>query len=216
MMESPRDELEKLSAQLRLPLEPQKASDFESGFLDHRLRHTRFEARDLEILRAAPKAVTNLFQALQSAAKQNDNRRMALLDAALADGQRLLDDVAPILQQEWLLEQTVAQLRAQADSVAEHGRVEIEKLRHALAESERRSTEAVRTVEHLQAEIQRDMALLRSMEATIRSLEERAREQSAALDKTNGALVETLRSTSWRMTAPLRAIRRCVRPARHS
>lgn len=141
---------------------------------------------------------------------------MALLDAALADGQRLLDDVAPILQQEWLLEQTVAQLRAQADSVAEHGRVEIEKLRHALAESERRSTEAVRTVEHLQAEIQRDMALLRSMEATIRSLEERAREQSAALDKTNGALVETLRSTSWRMTAPLRAIRRCVRPARHS
>jgi len=84
----------------------------------------------------------------------------------------------------------------------------IGELDNALLEAE--STRA--QIEHLSSENSSQKETIRSLEQTIQSLEQTIATQQASLSNSAEATARILNSTSWRVTAPLRAIRRSVFP----
>jgi hypothetical protein len=231
LMEAPRRELQRISQQLELPLDDARADEFEQEFLESGLRHTRFEAQDMDIVRSAPRQVRECFGALQCAAANDGAELSATVESALADAQRYLDDVAPITEYVSRMEHLVARLR---EENASH-KASSEDLQRALGECEARVQSANTTIEVLNGENRLNATIsgmtatidtmgttintmgttIDTMGSTIRSLEDSANARVAALEEANRTIAGILQSTSWRLTAPIRALRRCL-PMRRS
>lgn len=137
LLEAPRSELQRLASKLALPLDPQRLSEFENDFIDNRLRHTRFEASDLENTQSAPRQVKELFAALRLAATSSDERDSAVSETVLCQAQRYLDDVAPVLRYQWRIERKLSELTMEVATDRER----IDALQQALDESESRAHE---------------------------------------------------------------------------
>ncbi|MGF6371289.1 hypothetical protein OKW40_004039 [Paraburkholderia sp. RAU6.4a] len=252
LMEEPRGELERISRQLCIPLDTHRASEFEKEFLDGKLQHTKFEARDLELVHAASRQVKRLFSALQSTAARYDPGQDPVYETALMDAQHYLEDLAPILRHAWQIEQQLTQFHAEIESYKQRvdglqndlnesresdrqhvealkhdldgcrldsealqhdldeRRSEAEALHHDLDERRSEAEAAMSTIVKLNAESQLQKATIDSLTATIQSMDESAAKQAAALEQSNRTITALLHSTSWRITAPLRVVRRYV------
>lgn len=218
LMDSPSQELEKVSRQLGLPLNSQSVIEFEREFLDDVLRHTRYTPRDLTLVRSAPRQVKELFAALELAAGAADARHTPELSASVENGQRYLEDIAPLLRYGWRVERQVEQLNATiADDnlrLAELGKA-VDEGRQAVdakhVQIEQLCSENVArqdAIHSLRDELRSRDEALRAREEEIRSLEELTEKQQVELSHSAFANEQILKSTSWRVTAPLRAIRR--------
>jgi hypothetical protein len=304
LMDSPGRELARIAAHLGLELDSERLNVLEEEFLDDGLRHSRFAALDLEVVRSAPRQVKELFSALEIASLDTNSANAVRLDAAIAGAQRYLEEIAPLLRYEWqvdrqtqklqqtlteyarrsedltsiiqdreiaaetahlhtqqltaenanhrekiqTLEQRIEQLlsdqfASQEKFQALEQRIEqllgdqfvsqetiqalerrIEQLLgdqfapqeklHALEQRAQDLTEAnaaredsLRSLEERVAQLVRENA---SQRGTIQSLEQNAIFQAAELLRSEEAVARILESTSWRLTAPFRAIRRCV------
>lgn len=204
LMDSPSQELEKVSRQLDLPLNSQAVAEFEQDFLDDVLRHTRYTPRDLTLVRSAPRQVKELFAALELAAGAADPQHTAELSASVENGQRYLEDIAPLLHYGWKIEQQVEQLNATISDdnrrLAELGNV---------VDEERQVVDAEHMqIERLSSENVAQQNTIRSLRDELRSLEELTEKQQVELSHSAFTNEQILKSMSWRVTAPLRAIRR--------
>jgi hypothetical protein len=107
LLDQPTAELERIAAQLSLPLDARLFEEYSATFLEDGLRHTRFEAQDLSLVRAAPRAVRELYSALDVACRHGMTGSPAL-DVALDNAQQFLADVAPMLRYETRVYQHIA------------------------------------------------------------------------------------------------------------
>ncbi len=107
LLDQPAAELERIAAQLSLPLDPRLFEEYRATFLEDGLRHTRFQAQDLSLVRAAPRAVRELYGALDAVCRHGMTGSAAL-DAALDNARQFLADVAPMLRYEARVYQHIA------------------------------------------------------------------------------------------------------------
>ncbi|WP_133650900.1 sulfotransferase family protein [Paraburkholderia flava] len=217
VMASPRSELERISQLLELPIDAQRFSDFQSEFLDSQLQHSRFEAGDLDVVRSAPRQVSSLFQAMQTTASVVDEMHAPIPEMVLAESQRFLDDLEPILRHEWRLEQQHSQLSTETAGY----RQRVEELQHALHESEAQTRESLDTTtrlyaqaEQLHVEIRQCRETIGSMADRMQSIQNDAVAAHNALEQATHIVSAMQRSTSWRLTAPLRAARKLISSGR--
>lgn len=265
LMDDPTRELSRVSQATGLPLSASDVEEFEHEFLESELRNSRFSATDLDVVRSAPPQVKAVVSAMQRAAAAEFDVHAPELSAAVEEGRRYLDSIAPLLLHEWRLVRHVEEMTpALADALAR-----IETLQRMLRESEERAAAALRETEeraaqalresearaaselavrdeavisltqwvadgnrgiqehahHLEASLryandlksQTDFQAARieelevAREADRRALEvaaARANAQEAALQRADNDIAQMIASTSWRITAPLRAFRR--------
>jgi hypothetical protein len=132
LLDEPVAQLSRMANDLSLSLDANRASNFESDFLDGPLRHTRYSTRDVEMLNTASRQLKALYAALQIYFAQTNDESSSAFSSALTDAEQYLDDIAPILRYQWLLEKEAQQVEAklQADSA------EIKKLQDLAGEHE--------------------------------------------------------------------------------
>jgi hypothetical protein len=196
LMDSPSQQLERISRQLGLPLNSQAVIEFEREFLDDMLRHTRYTPRDLTLVRSAPHPVKELFAALELAADAEDIRLISELGAAVENGQRFLEEIAPLLLYGWTIERQVEQLSSENVTRLDT----IHSLRDELGSRDdtlRMREEVIRPLEEL----------IEKQNAEISNLKKLIEKQQVELAHSVFTNEQILKSTSWRVTAPLRAIR---------
>jgi len=132
LLDNPRGELERMAKQLGLPLGAQQAEEFGREFLEEGLRHTRFHARDLDVIRSAPHSVKKLFVALQVAAGTGGGEEE--LEAAVESGRQYMADLAPLLSLEMRVHQHIVGLNT---AIAQRDQ-QLTQLRAAVTERDNR------------------------------------------------------------------------------
>jgi hypothetical protein len=132
LLDNPRGELERMATQLGLPLAAHQAEEFGREFLEEGLRHTRFHARDLDVIRSAPHSVKKLFVALQVAASTGGGEEE--LEAAVESGRQYMADLAPLLRLEMRVHQHIVGLNT---AIAQRDQ-QLTQLRAAVTERDNR------------------------------------------------------------------------------
>lgn len=209
LMDNPRRELSRVATELDLPLVEASLAEFEQEFLDSDLRHSHFAPPDLELVRSAPRQVKALYRALNDAASTMDHDAQKI-DAIIDEGSRYLEDTAPLLRNAWRLEQEIRRLDAAA--------VERDAQIHQLTEQLARCNKEVESLRHqsralideAHGDIDRSLAELHSSQQLIGSLRATVSDQQDQLARAGEEMATVLASTSWRISAPLRALKRLV------
>ncbi|VWB95250.1 lipopolysaccharide biosynthesis protein-like protein [Burkholderia lata] len=227
LLDAPQSELTRISSELGLPLIESEAATFAREFIDGDLRHTRFAAEDLDLLHSAPRQVKALFAALDESVRSRLPADNPLLADAASDARIYLDDISPLLRYEWQLDRQfhLTQASEQANDTALHDH---QRATDALNATIASLNETIHVMEQQQqawsnalqsAHTERNDARNRQeeLEAQLRSTHEaladttsRMVTASAELDDMRRSQIEILRSKSWRMTSPLRAIKRLI------
>ncbi|MDN7847516.1 sulfotransferase family protein [Burkholderia seminalis] len=203
LLDAPRQELARISSELGLPLIESAIDSFEKEFVDGGLRHTRFTRQDLDSLRSSPRQVRELFSALDETIRNRLPSDNAMLDQAVERARRYLTDVSPLLKYEWELDchsktlnAAVASLNESVVSLNESVRVS-EHERDVLSDELRMAnvdrTDAYNRLDEAETELSATRSAVAALESDVVSM----RELNA----------EMLSSTSWRITAPLRAVK---------
>ncbi|WP_412526604.1 hypothetical protein [Burkholderia lata] len=227
LLDAPQSELTRISCELGLPLIESEAATFAREFIDGDLRHTRFAAEDLDLLHSAPRQVKVLFAALDESVRSRLPADNPLLSDAARDARIYLDDISPLLRYEWQLDRqfhlTQASERANDAALHDHQRAT-----DALNATIASLNETIRVLEQQQqawsnalqsAHTERNDARNRQneLEAQLRSTHEalddtrsRMATARAELDDMRRSQIKILMSKSWRMTSPLRAIKRLI------
>jgi hypothetical protein len=203
IMEVPRDVLERLSSELGLSLDANRLEAFERDFLEEGLRHTRFGTADLERDGNAPSVVKSLFGALEAFAEAPSSANEQHLEEMLSRAEVFLADTAPLMARAWQFELNLRSMHQRVDE-----------LQNLLSTQGARATEVEHELAHangcitaLQQDQQSANARIETLEEDNQSLEAMATTHKRELDQVARMLSDVLGSKSWRITAPLRAIR---------
>ncbi|KVL35316.1 hypothetical protein WS98_16410 [Burkholderia territorii] len=214
LMNAPRPELERVSSELGLPLIDAEVESFEREFLDDGLRHTRFAPQDVDFLQTLPRQAKALFSALDETVRNKLPANNATLGAALADARSYLDDIAPLLRYEWQLDRRFHSAQQSARACNEALQEQI-RATDSLASTVESLNNAIRVGEQQQQALSEALQSYRTQfEATHQMLtasEIEAAKLRAEVDGLRRLQAETLASTSWRVTSPLRAARRLLK-----
>ncbi len=229
MMEAPLRELERLSAQLDLPLDAEKGEVFARDFLEQGLRHTHFSGAQAAGHDEVPVVLSSLFSALETYAATPTQSHESALNAALTSVEAFLSESAPLMAYDWHLEQTLLQTRTHFAKVEQEAGAHSAALERALAgadaciESLKQAVaQANACIEALQQERRAAQSRNEAFERQVReqaesrcelqsrfdALEATARDQQHEIERLTSMLNEILTSSSWRVTAPLRAVRK--------
>jgi hypothetical protein len=229
LMDAPARELSRVSEATGLPQRAEGLEEFEREFLEDGLRNSRFSANDLDVVRSAPRQVKSVFIAMQRAAVAEIAAHGPELDSAAQEGRRYLDSIAPLLRYEWRLVRHVeevtpaltdANARMQvlelalrdsearaASEIAARNQVVLG-LERAVAEGRRMIREHVNHLEASQRYANDLKGQAEQSSVALEALESKAATQEAALRRAGEDIAQVFGSTSWRITAPLRALRR--------
>ncbi|VWC36117.1 lipopolysaccharide biosynthesis protein-like protein [Burkholderia pseudomultivorans] len=220
LMEHAHEELARVSARLGLPLDARRVIAFQDEFLDGRLRHNRFVMDDLGATSLTEQLAKALFCALVSAHVFDAERFEREVEPAIVAARRYLDGIAPILELESQLEQTISHLQreiaAGRETIAAQQR-DIEMQASSICDWQTRAQSASEVAETLRAESHALKSELESLIAANRSRDEAIAgmsAQRAALERAENTIEQMLQSTSWRITGPLRTIRKYMLPRR--
>jgi hypothetical protein len=110
LLDNPRGELKRMAVRLGLPLEAKRVEEFGREFLEEGLRHTRFHARDLDVVRSAPHSLKKLFQALDELCRTDATEDT--IDEPLELARQYLEDLAPLLRDEMVVHKTIVKHNA--------------------------------------------------------------------------------------------------------
>ncbi|MDR9178250.1 hypothetical protein FEP12_05701 [Burkholderia multivorans] len=230
LMDNPRRELFRVASELDLPFIESALTEFEQEFLDSNLRHSQFAPADLELVQSAPRQVKALFRALNGTSSLTLQDRHEL-DAAIDDARCYLEDTAPLLLNEWHQEQKIRRLstalterETQLHGLNEQftqSKEEIELLRNrscTLNDEVRRYLDSLLEDNRaLRALIEDNRGLdtlledNRALHKLLDTLRATVADQQAQLARASSEMHALLTSTSWRISGPLRALRRLVR-----
>lgn len=191
MLDDPAVEMRRISSGLALPEpDPSAFEQYRQEFLEKALRHSQFKRDDLDGNRAVPSLVVRAFDLLeQLAADELPSNSPAVADAfrRLADE---LNALAPVLDHASQVERSLGEA-SQAIAMRD---ATVLALTETIAEHEAQLAERDRHLETLAKALrERD----RGMELMARTVAE----QAARIDA-------VMNSTSWKVTAPLRALGR--------
>lgn len=201
LVEAPGTELTRLAADLDLTLDAAACETFEREFLDGDLRHTRFSGADLETAEGLPPVAKELFKALEAAVNAPTRATEVRLAQAQSEARAFLANAAPLMARDWEYER---QLKQAHNRIAE--------LEHALADAHANLAASQQRCAALEQSEHALQASIESLEGRLRDTEQAAGEQRREFEQTiaklNADVSALLNSSSWRLTAPLRAARR--------
>jgi len=207
LMDNPRRELSRVATELDLPLIETDLAEFEQEFLDDGLRHSRFALTDLELVRSAPRQVKALFRMLNDVTSSTDHDTHQI-DSIIENASRYLEDTAPLLRDEWRLEQEIRKLDAalvERDTQIYRLNEQLVQLNEEIGSVRNRlSTLSDEAREYLNPLLDDNRTLRQSLD----SLRTKVADQQAQLTRASNEMAAVLTSTSWRIAAPLRALKR--------
>lgn len=239
LMEAPGGQVRKLAQTFALSLAPERVRIFEQEFLEEALRHSTFGIDDLDRDEAAPAPLKALFAAMVAEADESSETRHANCAFALAQAEGFLRDVESMLGYGWELELDIRKLYGLLDTehkqaVALEQSVTTFCARETLMRAELAQANA--RCEAIMEENTRQAAtlngILKESRAATHEVEMRlarcgselaAREAEIAGQEARNAhlmqlvaaretdIANLVASTSWRITAPMRFARRCLR-----
>ncbi len=187
LLEDPRAVLGRLGTWLGAEIDPGELTRYGEQFLDTRLCHSRFGMQDLRTDPAVPALAVEIHEAL---------RETAIQGAPLPAPDRLAA---------WQLEFSRLQplLRLVDGRFASHAEA-LKKAREVVALTERELAAAKDALIRNQAELERERRHAQAQAAEMASLTARLDEVTVQWQAYVEALAAMQRSTSWRLTAPLR------------
>ncbi len=99
LMDNPAQQLQRIAAALNLPFDAARSDlmEYTQGFLEERLRHTRFQFEDLTLDRAVPKAVIEVFGLMEKLAVDELPIESLEVDQRFREWAQLLADLSPAL-----------------------------------------------------------------------------------------------------------------------
>lgn len=211
MMEMPRSALGNLASGLGLPLEGSKLDAFERDFLEDGLRHTRFGSTDLDRAENAPLSLKSLFAALEAHARKPTVETNQRLNESLAGADAFLTDMAPLLARDWQFESHLDEMRARVDQLTHTLSLANDRIQ-TLDHAQQLAQSRISTLELHCAELERIRVGMHATAGTFEhnqhAMEATAHTRQLELEQAAIMLQAVLNSTSWRITAPLRAIRK--------
>jgi len=209
LMQSPTREMKRIAQVFGLRREPQSAATdrvFEKGFLRQELRHTRFDAKDLVGHPAVSRLVALVYQSLRSLAESPIVPEDSLASDVWNAARRELEDIAPFLNG---FESAVKR----ADEEARR----LDSAHAIVAAREEEIASLKDTVVKLEGDINNLNTTVTGQEQQISALQGRVSEHAGraqmlekSLEAVQTELGAVYASKSWRITAPLRAMRRTV------
>lgn len=207
MMEQPEKQLGRISKALDLPFNKQQLEEYTKEYITDRLRHTRFQIRDLNSEVKLPGEIIEAYTLLYRAAKDKILISSKELDRTFIKLEQLLTTMEPTLKYIEKLNLKVTRLNQTI------------KNREILAkDSSQAITEADAQIKHLTQTIRKRDISISSFTQTITNQKEELlrltqqniqnKEQLSHFNKIvanhNNQLIELYNSTSWQVTTPLR------------
>jgi hypothetical protein len=139
LLDDPATQLRRMASQLRLSIDDEQVEAFHKEFVEENLRHTRFDAQDVNSARSAPSALKRLFAELDHACLTGEPGRE--FEDAVQAGQRFLADIEPVLRDEVRMQRQIEQQNA---AIAQRDQ-QLKALKETLAGRDRRIGELERT-----------------------------------------------------------------------
>ncbi|MBB3291035.1 MULTISPECIES: hypothetical protein [unclassified Rhizobium] len=221
LLDAPRAELARVSSELGLQLNEAGIEVFEREFLDGQLRHTRFGAQEVNLVRGAPRQLKVLFAALEASVCGHLLYDDPLLISAIEDARVYLDDIAPLLRYEWRLSATSDELRAangDLDRKLESSGAALRQVHEQLdsaAENHRAMQSQINTLNQTKSLLENRLADIHAKHVVLENrLADVHAEHVALLSElaeSRQSLADVFASTSWRLTSPLRSVKRLFR-----
>ena len=227
LMENPEKQLKRIAINLGLELahESLEFKEYQTKFIDDSLRHNRHKPEDLRLDRVVPPGVIELYHILQELALDSvlfDDRKVQTLIES--NNQKMKEQYAT-LQYMQVLEnnynEAIKQLHEREENVTTltlsmRERVsQNEKLNQAVAERDGQISDLEQTVAKRDGQIADLKQTVDERNGQIASLTQAVDDQdkqisdlNQILAKREGQIVELLSTSSWRLTAPLRMIKR--------
>lgn len=207
LLESPELQMKRLSEMLGLtPPNAEAIRNYEDTFLEKSLRHSSYQLRDLTFAKDLPPAAVNLYRTLLRAAQTDslDSMEILLQEAANLDwGSKDYPIILKYIDEcEEKIHQTNVACLAQKKSIAE----QVEKV----ASLKNANTALQEKAESLKDENTTLLGTQATLHGTINSLRSQAEDLRCQNVQLSAELSRLIESNSWRMTAPLRALRRLI------
>ena len=114
LMDHPVAELRRIADRLQLDVDADKLQEYQSDFLDAKLRHTRFSTEAVWADPAVPRPVAETYGALEALAADKITIDDVTVEATFARLAQHLDDMAPALRYMSALDDTITSLREAA------------------------------------------------------------------------------------------------------
>lgn len=218
LVNEPREELEKLSEYLDMPLDEQAVSDFCDDFLSEELRHSRFRPDDLQLDVKAVSLLKEIHAAIHAALQAGEGLQSAQMTEQIARWKEEFRRWVPLLK---LHDDLEANLRQRAsEMVVQAARMS------RLSEEVAGLTQVLESRDAQLLALRQDIALLEAAQAELRhqnavlheaSLEKdrHAAQLVGDLSQANHVIRELLSSTSWRISWPVRALGSLLRKPLH-
>ncbi len=202
LMTSPADELLRVGRRLDLPANPETLDTFTRDFLDDNLRHNRDPADGLDYDPACPPLAFELYQALMLEARDES----AITDAQLQVWRKRLDECQSSFRLIDQLQTDAAQQRDIALNLRSNHEVlnkRLNSLSQQLTDLDAANTSLSAQLEAVTSRLQSLAAQLADKNVSLSSADERIRMLSDKIHR-----MQT--SVSWRITSPLRFLRRLL------
>jgi hypothetical protein len=139
LLDDPATQIRRMASQLRLSIDDEQVEAFHKEFVEEKLRHTRFDAQDVNTARSAPSTLKRLFAELDHACLTGEPGRE--FEDAVQAGQRFLADIEPVLRDEVRMQRQIEQQNA---AIAQRDQ-QLKALKETLAGRDRRIGELERT-----------------------------------------------------------------------
>jgi lipopolysaccharide biosynthesis protein len=212
LLAEPKAELERVSTFLGLPLIAEQLDEFMGDFIDEGLRHTNYRVEHLLNDPACPPIAVDAYRSLLAkAAPSRGIGNDAELQSLLVAWQQATSNCRSILNLTDVFRERVVTLseRNRRD-IAEINALSFttKQLEQKYSISEERLAEASEEEKNLKEIIRRHEAQLAEASGKEKNLREIIRRHEARLAAVEDDLATILSSKSWRLTAPIRAVRR--------
>jgi len=207
LMSDPQHQLQRMSKQLGLPVIDSELAVFKNEFLDEKLRHTAFTLSDLQQDSSCPAIVTDCYQLLLEAAKDNVDVTSESFKKQISQWHNEHVRNRPMLQ---LLDERWNENTALERHLKTHREriVDLNQEKNSVAQevSQQRANS-----KRLESEVDRLESARSALESRTHDLVDQLGRETAArnrltetLNKKERDMIEVRNSTSWRLTAPIR------------
>jgi glycosyltransferase involved in cell wall biosynthesis len=197
LMRDSEHELERMARSLNLPVDKKELDDYQSKFLDHNLQHSKYQPQDCGLDSDCPALAAEIYLKLQAVISESGCADDAGFQQQVMQWTDEFDRLGPMLT---YIDRTLVEA-IQAAGRQRQKESENADLRHEVAENHRKFGEVSEILSHREHEAS-------DLREALSELAEQNGHRCREIDALTTQVTEIQSSTSWRITAPIRLVKK--------